>query len=70
MGRGQGAGIPVWGDEGVLDMDRELHDNVKPNNATIKHGKFGGPWLAQSVERAILDLGGMSSSPVLNTEIT
>ena len=31
---------------------------------------LGGPWLAQSVQHATLDLKVMSSSPVLGVELT
>lgn len=36
---------------------------------TIK-GPEGGTWLVQLVERVILDLGVLSSSPTLATELT
>ena len=38
--------------------------------ASLEDKKFGGTWLAQSVEHMTLDFGVVSSSPTLGAEIT
>ena len=55
---------------GAFEKAAYPHEGASPSWGFLRSRFLSGCWLAQSVERVTLDLGVMSSGPMLGIELT